>query len=199
MGSTTNLKIPPSLAYHLADVWLDELENSAQSGGVVSPSSAPPARGLPVADVLRPFISTLATTSNSVLYARLTEAVMRPLLEAFSAAGRGDGEDEGEGEDENENEQPSRKRRRRDGDDNDVEAARKTKRPASLSSSVYPGIASAARVPSAQRVVRDVCSAVLARASAVDGPQVKDANRRRLYALVRQYSEDDDEEEEEEE
>lgn len=164
--STTNPKTPPSLAYHLADVWLDELERSTQDGTS--------SRGMPIADVLQPFISTLAHTSNSVLYKRLTDAVMQPLLEALAV--------------EAEPEQPSRKRRRRgEADENE--------RDASLQ---YSAIAAATKLSDDRQIARAVCKAILVRASAVDDPKVKDANRRRLYALVRQFSEDDDDDEDEE-
>ncbi|BGP23654.1 nucleolar protein Nop52 variant [Rhodotorula toruloides] len=72
-------KIPHSLAYHLFDIYLDEIERLASS----SDADAAPARTLPLVALLQPMYTTAARAANSTMYSRLIENVFTPLCDAL--------------------------------------------------------------------------------------------------------------------
>ncbi|GAA6008459.1 hypothetical protein JCM10207_007119 [Rhodosporidiobolus poonsookiae] len=77
----TDVKIPHSLPYHLADIFLDEVERLATSTLSSSPDS--PSRTLPLNLLLDPFFTTLALAPTSTIFSRTTEHVFTPLLDAL--------------------------------------------------------------------------------------------------------------------
>lgn len=69
--------VPMSLATHLADVYLVELDK------VLADSDAP----APLLDLLSPFIKLLARTRTATVHKRLNEIVFTPLLAALQEDG----------------------------------------------------------------------------------------------------------------
>ncbi|GAA5888524.1 hypothetical protein JCM5296_001056 [Sporobolomyces johnsonii] len=76
----TDSKIPHSLAYHLADIFLDELERLCTA--TVSAESDSPSRTVPLNLLLTPFYTTLAAAPSLTLFTRFTDNVFSPLLDA---------------------------------------------------------------------------------------------------------------------
>ncbi|GAA5961127.1 hypothetical protein JCM21900_002809 [Sporobolomyces salmonicolor] len=76
----TDSKIPHSLAYHLADIFLDELERLCTA--TVSSESDTPSRTVPLNLLLTPFYTTLAAAPSLTLFTRFTDNVFSPLLDA---------------------------------------------------------------------------------------------------------------------
>jgi ribosomal RNA-processing protein 1 len=75
-SSPSDIRVPTSLAYHLADIYLEEL-NKALS----STPSPPPA---PIHTLLQPFVILAAQTSTSVTYKRIQSVLFDPLFFALS-------------------------------------------------------------------------------------------------------------------
>ncbi|GAA5887252.1 hypothetical protein JCM3774_004754 [Rhodotorula dairenensis] len=78
----TNDKVPLSLAYHLFDIYLDELDRlaSPSSADSDSSSSAPP---LPLLGLLSPMYTVASHAPLQVMFSRLVDNVFTPLLDAF--------------------------------------------------------------------------------------------------------------------
>ncbi|GJN87653.1 hypothetical protein Rhopal_000608-T1 [Rhodotorula paludigena] len=87
----TDPKVLHSIAYHLFDIYLDEIErtcaahlpSSSDSATSDEPSTSAPERSVPVTPLLAPMCSTLAIAPTSILASRATENVFTPLLEAL--------------------------------------------------------------------------------------------------------------------
>ncbi|KAI0756336.1 Nop52-domain-containing protein [Daedaleopsis nitida] len=86
-------RVPTSLAYHLADIYIEELDKALGSSAVDSPLPAP------LSTLFAPFFTLAARTPTTVTYRRIQSALLDPLLTAL--ASRHDAE-----------EPPSRKRPR---------------------------------------------------------------------------------------
>ncbi|KAL4062983.1 nucleolar protein,Nop52-domain-containing protein [Scleroderma yunnanense] len=71
-----DLRVPSSLAYHLADIYLEELDKALAA----SESSTP----MPLIALLSPFISLAAQTQTSAIYKRIQDALFQPLLTVLS-------------------------------------------------------------------------------------------------------------------
>ncbi|TRM66087.1 Nop52-domain-containing protein [Schizophyllum amplum] len=69
-------KIPSSLAYHISDIYLEELEKAVASSEDVSPA--------PLAILLSPFFLLAAGTINSRTYTRVESTIFKPLLSSLS-------------------------------------------------------------------------------------------------------------------
>ncbi|KAL8278830.1 hypothetical protein RQP46_008701 [Phenoliferia psychrophenolica] len=72
-------KIPTSVAYHISDLYIDELEKSLSSplsSSIPLPSSSP----LPLPLLLQPLFNTLATAPTTTLFARLSDNGFEPLF-----------------------------------------------------------------------------------------------------------------------
>ncbi|KAF8899012.1 Nop52-domain-containing protein, partial [Infundibulicybe gibba] len=80
-----NVKVPAGLAYHLSDIYLEELEKAMAKQ--LSSSPLPPAA--PLGTLLTPFLSLAALTPTSTTYKRVESSLLKPLLSALSS-----GEDE---------------------------------------------------------------------------------------------------------
>ncbi|POY76894.1 hypothetical protein BMF94_0147 [Rhodotorula taiwanensis] len=77
----TNDKVPISLAYHLFDIYLDEIER------LVTPSDQDAAsesdRSLPLLPLLGPMYTTAARAPLQIMFTRLVDNVFTPLLDAL--------------------------------------------------------------------------------------------------------------------
>ncbi|CDO73074.1 hypothetical protein BN946_scf185007.g128 [Trametes cinnabarina] len=73
-------RVPTSLAYHLADIYLEELDKAVADSRVPSPLPAP------LSTLLMPFFTLAARTSTSTTYQRIQSALLEPLYSALSAA-----------------------------------------------------------------------------------------------------------------
>ncbi|GAA5944093.1 hypothetical protein JCM3775_003899 [Rhodotorula graminis] len=86
-------KVLHTLAYHLADIYNDEIERtcsahlaSSSTSAFESDSDSPapaPERVVPLVALLAPICHTLAICPTKVMFARFTDNVFSPLLEAF--------------------------------------------------------------------------------------------------------------------
>lgn len=73
-----------TLAYHLADIYDDEIERTCAAHLPSSSDDAPaPPRTVPLVLLLDPICHTLAICPTKVMFARFTDNVFSPLLEAF--------------------------------------------------------------------------------------------------------------------
>lgn len=68
-------RIPHSLAYHLGDIYLDELER------MLPEDPASPLRVVPLVPLLQPFLTTLARAPSSAMFLRLTLNLFNPLFD----------------------------------------------------------------------------------------------------------------------
>ncbi|KAF8665324.1 hypothetical protein AX16_000344 [Volvariella volvacea WC 439] len=71
----SDTRVPAGLTYHLADIYLDEINKS------LSVSTELPA---PLCPLLRPFFTLAAQTQVNVTYQRIQSAVLEPLFSALS-------------------------------------------------------------------------------------------------------------------
>lgn len=76
--------MPTSLAYHIADVYVEELDKALATN-----PSCPPA---PLATLLHPIINYMARTPTAVSYKRVQSSVFEPLLTALESNVESDGE-----------------------------------------------------------------------------------------------------------
>ena len=74
--SVESPKTPHSLTYHLAEIFLDELEKVSAA----SPSSF---RSIPLVPLLQPYMRTLTIAPSSPIFSRLIEGLFKPMLTAF--------------------------------------------------------------------------------------------------------------------
>jgi ribosomal RNA-processing protein 1 len=75
--SPDDARVPISLAYHLSDIYLEELEKAFASPPVSSP---PPA---PLATLLEPFLTLAARTPTNTTYQRVQSTLFEPLFSAL--------------------------------------------------------------------------------------------------------------------
>ncbi|EDR15800.1 rRNA processing protein RRP1 [Laccaria bicolor S238N-H82] len=73
----TDIKVPASLAYHLADIYVEELDK------VMGRADSHPLPA-PLGTLIDPFIMFSARTPSSVTYDRINSALFEPLLSALS-------------------------------------------------------------------------------------------------------------------
>lgn len=73
-------RVPLSLAYHLADIYIEEL-NKVYSGEAFEESTQPPA---PLVMLLSPFFALAARTPSTHTFERVQSAVLDPLLQALT-------------------------------------------------------------------------------------------------------------------
>ena len=78
------MRVPTGIPYHLADIYLEELEKALSC----SPSALP----APLLVVLKPFFSLAADTQNKTMYQRIQSALLDPLFSALSDQVHPDGE-----------------------------------------------------------------------------------------------------------
>ena len=73
--SPTDIRVPASLAYHIADIYIEELDKAL--GTATSPLPAP------LGTLLEPFFYLAAQTPTSTTYKRIQSALFEPLLNAL--------------------------------------------------------------------------------------------------------------------
>ncbi|KIY43769.1 Nop52-domain-containing protein [Fistulina hepatica ATCC 64428] len=83
----TSTRVPSSLAYHLADIYMDELDKVCSS----LPRDAPEPRPVPLYTVLEPFFLLAARTLNKTTYSRIQSSLFDPLFEALRPEDRPSG------------------------------------------------------------------------------------------------------------
>ncbi|CUA67488.1 Ribosomal RNA processing protein 1 homolog B [Rhizoctonia solani] len=150
--------VPASLSYHLADIYLEELDKALDTNDNDCE--------IPLVTLLDPFIHLSARTSNKITFGRMQTALFTPLLDALVACAT-----------------PS--------PDATDSQRRKRKRP----SETYPNLIESVCKPKTQAestakpqdIARDVLKAVFDVAGHVD---TKDTNRRKMYALWRDRTEE---------
>ncbi|KAI1793170.1 Nop52-domain-containing protein [Ganoderma leucocontextum] len=71
-------RVPTSLAYHLADVYLEELDKALGSSPVDTPLPAP------LSTILAPFLALSARTPTAITLQRIQSALLEPLVTALS-------------------------------------------------------------------------------------------------------------------
>ncbi|KAF9225487.1 Nop52-domain-containing protein [Gyrodon lividus] len=70
-----DVRVPASLTFHLAEIYLEELENAL--------ASSEPSLPVPLLALLSPFITLAAHTPTNTTYKHLQEALFQPLLTAL--------------------------------------------------------------------------------------------------------------------
>jgi len=73
-----DIRTPTSLSYHLADIYLEELDKALAKSPVDSPLPAP------LSILLAPFLTLAARTPVTVTYQRLQSALLGPLFDVLS-------------------------------------------------------------------------------------------------------------------
>ncbi|KAG8765803.1 hypothetical protein FRC12_007288 [Ceratobasidium sp. 428] len=146
--------VPASLSYHLADVYLEELDKALDTIDHQATT--------PLTTLTEPFVDLAARTSNKVTYERMKTALITPLLDALAARTVASDGDESA---------TPRKRKRTS-----------ETYPNLIDSVCAPGSHSEdeAENSDARAVAKNVLSAIFEAASKEDA---KDANRRKMYAL----------------
>ena len=74
--SPSDIKVPPSLVYHLSDIWLTELDKVCASAAVTL-------KPVPLKLVLAPFLTFAATTPSKAAYKQIQTNLIDPLLAAL--------------------------------------------------------------------------------------------------------------------
>jgi ribosomal RNA-processing protein 1 len=75
ISSPSDIRVPASLAYHIADIYVEELDKAL--GTATSPLPAP------LGTLLEPFFYLAAQTPTSTTYKRIQSALFDPLLNAL--------------------------------------------------------------------------------------------------------------------
>lgn len=73
-----DVKVPDGITYHLADVYLEELERAAST--VDEEEDGAPSESLPLLVLLQPFITTMAACHSPLVYDRITNEVIGPIM-----------------------------------------------------------------------------------------------------------------------
>ncbi|KLO20099.1 Nop52-domain-containing protein [Schizopora paradoxa] len=150
-------RIPGSLTYHIVDIYLEELEKALSVASDPSSDTTFSELPAPLIPLLLPFFDLAARTSSSITHSRVSTGLIDPLLVALTTASSSD--------------PPSKKRKfltlSQQSDLSDLiskscidEPQKGVVQPAELRNAVL-------------RSMFDVAS----------GPDVKEANRRKLYAI----------------
>ncbi|CAE6514668.1 unnamed protein product [Rhizoctonia solani] len=155
-------KVAASLSYHLADIYLEELDKALDTNDNDGE--------IPLVTLLKPFIHLSARTSNKVTHGRMQTALFTPLLDALVAHATTPGVEVADSQ---------RRKRKRSSETypNLVESVCKSK--------AQPGCAPSAANP--QDVAKEILKAVFEAAGHTD---TKDANRRKMYALWKERMEE---------
>ncbi|ETW86988.1 hypothetical protein HETIRDRAFT_306975 [Heterobasidion irregulare TC 32-1] len=76
-------RVPSSLAYHLADIYLEELDKAVASQLKLDESDDEPTP-TPLVTVLSPFLSLSSRTISNTTYSRIQSAILDPLFQSLS-------------------------------------------------------------------------------------------------------------------
>lgn len=181
--STGNSRIPLSLGWHLADIWMDELEKVA-----VASSEQEREEVIPVVETLLPFMVGAAKSSNPLTLTRFTEAVFQPMVDACSVP---------------ENDDAERPTKRRKVADEDIAESSDEEEEEEIAYSTLASTGSvgfgATKPASKESLRQELVRRLFQEASKPTEQGVRDANRRKIYAFVKAsggFEEDEDEDEE---
>jgi ribosomal RNA-processing protein 1 len=167
--------VPPSLPYHLADIYLEELEKALAL-------SSTPTAAAPLSTLLEPFFSLAARTSAKMTVQRIESALMVPLFDAIDCQPAETDQEEGE------DDERSRKRRRlatpdpEQGCVPEQEFSHILSSACLLDSKVEGTLSRAALKKSLLKRVFEMAS----------DERTRDANRRKLYKFVKTRGDDAD-------
>lgn len=78
--SASDIRVPTSLAYHLADIYIEELDKTLKA----PPASASPPPPAPLKTILHPFFVLASRAQTSITYKRIQSALFEPLFSALS-------------------------------------------------------------------------------------------------------------------
>lgn len=163
-------KSPPSLSYHVADVYCEELEK-ALATPTTPISTSPPT---PLYLIIIPFLSLAAQTPTSSTFKRIQSALFDPLFSALYPTTLPDSEDEDEFR--------GKKRIRLAPSDENY--------PNIVGNACYVDPTTEGKV-NGRKLKQQLLRAVFDVASQ---PETRDSNRRKMYALWKGEAEDEDEE-----
>ncbi|KAF9459823.1 Nop52-domain-containing protein [Collybia nuda] len=76
----SDIRVPTGLAYHLADIYVEELDKTLSTPS----ASAPPQPPVPLKTILYPFFVLASQTQTSITYKRIQSALFEPLFSALS-------------------------------------------------------------------------------------------------------------------
>ncbi|KAJ3880835.1 Nop52-domain-containing protein [Lentinula edodes] len=166
-------RVPVGLVYHIADVYLEELEKALRS------STRDTIKPVPLALILSPFFNLAAQTPLGTIYQHLQSSLFDPLLLSCSSS-------KVTSEDENDGETRARKRRRVNGGSSDMY-------PSMISNACLDDASIEVKLP-----VSDLRKKILRRLFEVASQgETRDANRRKIYALWKAENDDEDDTDEE--
>ncbi|KAJ7786494.1 nucleolar protein,Nop52-domain-containing protein [Mycena metata] len=157
----TDIRVPTSLAYHLSDIFIEELEKAM--------AAAPePMRPAPLSTLLTPFFTLAAQTPTSITYKRVQTEVFTPLFSALAPSRPP------------EEEQRPQKRVRLNAD------AEEQKYPTLVSNACFdrPQSGKIEGAVLRKKLLRRIFEIA-------SEPQTRDSSRRKMYALFKESTEDD--------
>ncbi|KAI0782347.1 ribosomal RNA processing protein [Irpex lacteus] len=172
-----DVKVPPSLPYHLADIYLEELDKALNAS--TSQESPTPA---PLSTLLDPFISLAAGARAKLTVQRIESALLAPLFDAFDSALSPEASSSQSDDEDAEENQRSRKRARLD-----------------ISPDFPHILAHSCLTPSTDAktlTARELKKGLLKRLFEVaSDTKTRDGNRRKMYAFWKARASEDDGEE----
>ncbi|KAJ7110043.1 Nop52-domain-containing protein [Mycena epipterygia] len=157
----TDIRVPTSLAYHLSDIFIDELEK-------VLATAPEPLLPAPLSTLLTPFFVLAARTPTSVTYKRIQSEVFTPLFSALSPAPPP------------EDQPPAPKRIRLD------PGIQQPEYPALVANACFdsPSDGNIEGVVLRKKLLRRIFEIA-------SEPDTRDSSRRKMYALFKESTEDD--------
>ncbi|KAF7311078.1 rRNA processing protein [Mycena chlorophos] len=163
----SDMRVPAGLAYHLADIYLEELDKAIAS-------LDPPPLPAPLSALLAPFLTLAAQTPTALTYKRVQSEVFLPLFDALAAPPQAVDEDA-----------PPTKKRRLAADASVSDSPIPTQYGSLLANACYAQ-PEAGNTPSPRDELREK---LLRRIFEVASePETKDSSRRKMYALFKQSS-----------
>jgi ribosomal RNA-processing protein 1 len=151
-----NPRTPTSLAFHLAEIYLLELDKALSDTSVED-------HAVPILILLDPFLSILGRTSSKHKYKQVQDAVLQPVFDSLSITPSSGSEDEDE-------DPRPRKRSRPDPD-------------ASLTHLRMRSVGAQMGAPAELPALRQALSKRVFEVASSEG--TRDANRKRLYAFLK--------------
>ncbi len=182
-SSPDDVKVPPSLPYHLADIYLEELDKALNAS--TSQESPTPA---PLSTILNPFISLAAGARAKLTVQRIESALLAPLFDAFDSALSPEATSSQSDEEDAEENQRSRKRARLDTSPDLPHILAHS----CLTSASTDGPDGEAKALSARELKKGLLKRLFEVAS---DTKTRDGNRRKMYAFWKARAAEDDGEE----
>ncbi|KAG6837685.1 hypothetical protein H0H93_004961 [Arthromyces matolae] len=161
-----DIKVPTSLAYHLADVYLEELDKVCATSMSASSHPSP----APLHSLLTPFMLLAAQTPLNLTYKRIKSSLLDPLFSALSVTSHNE-------------EHPSKRARLENVPEED------NAYPSLVTNACFENSSAEGRIDGpilGQKLLKSVFQLA-------SQPSTRDANRRKMYALWKDYGDDDSE------